>query len=157
MQSTVGSTVGEIERFMVEDHVRLDRLLASSERPDRTIDHAVFSRFRHDLLRHIGMEEKVLLPDARARRGGEPLPLAAKLRRDHGEIAKLLARTPTPAGLDDLRQLLERHNPLEEGPNGLYAMCDALAGPEAHVVVARLRAQPFVPLAAYYDGPAHTR
>lgn len=149
--------IGPIELFMVEDHVRIDALLAASERPDGGIDEVTYTRFRHDLLRHIGMEEKVLLPDARARRGGEPLEIAAQLRREHGEIAKLLVGSPTPERLAELRAALARHNPLEEGPNGLYALCDALAGAEGGAVVERLRAQPKVPLAAYYDGPAHTR
>lgn len=151
------STVGEIERFMVGDHVRLDGLLAESERADGSIDEEIYTRFRHDLLRHIAMEEKVLLPDAKARRGGEPLALATQLRRDHGAIAKILVRSPSPSSLAELRDLLGRHNPLEEGPNGLYAMCDELAGAESSAVVERMRAQPAVPLAAYYDGPAHTR
>lgn len=145
--------IGEIEAFMVKDHVRLDRLLAASERADGSIDETTFARFRHDLLRHIGMEEKVLLPDARARRGGEALPLAAELRRDHGAIAKLLVRAPNAERLADLRELLGRHNALEEGPEGLYATCDALAGADASAVVERCRAQPSVPVAPYYEGP----
>jgi hypothetical protein len=147
--------IGAIEQFMVEDHARLDRLLAASEAPDGTIDEATYTLFRAGLLRHIGMEEKVLLPFARARRFGAPLELAAQLRRDHGEIARLLVGSPTAPRLAELRALLGRHNPLEEGENGLYAECDALAGPEAGDVVARLRAQPEVPLAPYYDGPPH--
>ena len=39
----------------------------------------------------------------------------------------------------------------------LVAACDELAGAEAPELVERLRAQPRVPLAPYYDGPAHTR
>jgi hypothetical protein len=49
--------------------------------------------------------------------------------------------------------VLEEHNPLEEGAGGLYETCDALAGDEAVAIVARLRAQPAVPLAKHYDGP----
>ena len=148
-------TVGLIEQFMVEDHARLDRLLASCERDDGAIDTANYTRFRHDLLRHIAMEEKVLLPDARARRNDERLEMVFQLRRDHSEVAKLLVRSPTLGGLAALRELLGRHNALEEGPGGLYATCDALAGDEAEAVVERLRAQTRVPLAPYYDGPFH--
>lgn len=147
------TSVGPIERFMVEDHVRLDRLLQVADPGGGTIDEEAYASFRHDLLRHIGMEEKVLLPYARARRGGEPLPFAATLRADHGQIARLLVESPTPALVESLRDLLARHNPLEEGAGGLYAACDALAGDEAPAVVARLRAQPGVPVAKYHDGP----
>jgi hypothetical protein len=148
-------TAGPIERFMVGDHAELDRFLAASERDDGTIDQPTYTQFRHDLLRHIAMEEKVLLPYARARRGGEALPLAFQLRRDHTEIAKLLARPPSIERLATLREILGRHNALEEGPDGLYAACDELAGRDASSIVERLRAQPHVPLAPYYDGPPH--
>jgi hypothetical protein len=155
MTSSAGPAVGPIERFMVEDHARIDAWLARSERPDGCIASDSYSRFRHDLLRHIGMEEKVLLPHARAKRDGEPWALADRLRADHGEIAKLLVRTPTPSVVAELRALLGRHNPLEEGPAGLYAACDVLAGNEALAIVERLQRQPAVPLAKYYDGPSH--
>jgi hypothetical protein len=157
MKPTHDSAIGPIERFMVEDHVRIDRSLALSERPDGSVDPEPYARFRHDLLRHIGMEEKVLLPYARAKRGGEALPVAASLRADHGELAKLLVRSPTPSLIAALEELLGRHNPLEEGPHGLYAACDALAGDEVSIVVERLRAYPPVPLAKYHDGLPHHR
>lgn len=149
--------IGPIERFMTEDHARLDALLEVARRPDGDVDRAAFAAFREGLLRHIAMEEKVLLPLARALREGEPLPLARALRRDHGEIAALLVPSPTAAGCDRLVTALARHNPLEEGPGGLYAACDALAGDEADAVVTRLRAQPRVPVAPHYDGPLLAR
>lgn len=157
------AAVGPIESFMTEDHVELDRLLAASQRADGTIDGEVYSRFRGGLLRHIGMEEKVLLPFARAEvdaRGGDKsalVALAAQLRADHSEIAKLLVRSPSPKIIAALEALLGEHNRLEEGPRGLYATCDALAGEEAGPLVERLRAQPEVPQAKYYDGPLHRR
>jgi len=139
---------------MTEDHVRLDALLREAERPDGTIDDAIYTAFRGGLLRHIAMEEKVLLPFVRER-SGAPFASAAQLRRDHGEIAKLLVRSPSRTIVDSLREVLARHNPLEEGERGLYAACDAAAGEDAPGLVERLRAQPAVPLAKYYDGPLH--
>jgi hypothetical protein len=147
--------VGAIERFLVEDHRRIDHLLSASEQQDGTIDEPTYARFRHALLRHIAMEEKILLPFARTCRRGEPLDLAAQLRREHGEIAKLLVGSPTASRLALLREILARHNALEEGAAGLYAACDALAGAGGADVVARLHAQPEVPLSPYYDGPPH--
>ena len=122
--------VGPIERFMVEDHVRVDRFLASSEQPNETFDGDLYERFRGGMLRHIAIEEDILLPYARARRGSEPLALEAALRADHREIAKLLALRPSPAIVSDLRVLLGRHNALEEGPQGLYAACDEFVADE---------------------------
>lgn len=144
---------GPIETFMTADHVRLDVLLRRAKQADRSIDAETYAEFREGLLRHIGMEEKILLPFARAKRAGDPLELGRALRKDHGAIAKLLVPTPTHSICDDLRAVLEKHNPLEEGTDGLYAICDALAGDEAAAVVERLRAQPMVPVAKHYDGP----
>ncbi len=145
---------GPIEAFMTADHVRLDALLRRAAQDEEArIDAQTYAQFREGLLRHIGMEEKILLPFARAKRNGDPLELGRALRKDHGVIAKLLVPTPTPSICDALRAVLEQHNALEEGDHGLYAICDALAGGEAASVVDRLRAQPMVPVAKHYDGP----
>jgi hypothetical protein len=158
--------VGPIESFMTEDHVQLDRLLRASQRPDGTIDDTTYRRFRGGLLRHIAMEEKVLLPFARSKAPPSthgdltkdtPLAIAPQLRADHSEIAILLVRSPTTAIIAELETILGRHNELEEGPRGLYATCDALAGDEAEQLVERLRAQPEIPQAKYFDGPLHRR
>lgn len=148
--------VGVIEQLMTQDHARLEGLLRAAQRSDGTIDGAAYAVFRGGLLRHIAMEEKVLLPFARDKRGA-PLAVAAQLRADHGEIAKLLVRSPSAAIVAAIEEILGRHNPIEEGPGGLYATCDALAGAEAERIVERLRAQPVVPQAKYYDGPLHRR
>ena len=87
--------MGPLRRFLTEDHQRLDRLLQAALTDDHRVDAAAYHQFRAGLLRHIGMEEKILLPAAQRLRGGEPLPLAAKLRLDHGALAALLMPTPT--------------------------------------------------------------
>lgn len=144
---------GPIETFLTTDHARIDDLLAKAERSDGSIDAEVYAVFRQSLLRHIAMEEKILLPYARDQRGGEPLPIARALRKDHGEIAALLVPSPTPVICAQLRAVLSRHNALEEGAEGLYAPCDVLAADDADQVVVRLKAQPNVPMAPHYDGP----
>jgi hypothetical protein len=149
----VREMAGPIETFLTADHARLDALLRSAERADGSVDAEVYADFRQGLLRHIAMEEKILLPYARSKRGGEPVPMAATLRRDHGEIAALLVPSPTPALCAQLRAVLARHNPLEERAEGLYAACDELAGTDAAEVVERLKAAPRVPMAPHYDGP----
>ena len=144
---------GPIELFLTADHAAIDALVAKAEREDGSVDAEVYARFRQGLLRHIAMEEKVLLPYAKASRGGEPLPISSALRKDHGEIAPLLVLSPTPAICGHLRSVLARHNPLEEGLSGLYAIYDELADDEAAQVVERLKAQPPVPISPHYDGP----
>src|SRR5678810_41241 len=86
---------GVLMAFLVEHHRRLaGPFQAAGARPGSIDDHA-YTQFRAGLLRHIGMEEKILLPAAQRQRGGEPLPIASKLRLDHGAIASLLMPPPT--------------------------------------------------------------
>jgi len=140
------TTPDTISRFLQDDHVRLDALLARAAG-----DRAAYAGFRKGLLRHIGMEEKVLLPAAQRARGGEPLPAAARLRLDHGALAALLVPTPTPAVLRAIHGILVLHNPIEEGPDGVYAECDRLLAGECASILARLRAAPEVPVHAHVD------
>jgi hypothetical protein len=83
----------------------------------------------------------------------DPLPVAAKLRLEHGALAALLVPTPTPAIIAALRTVRAAHNGLEEGPRGVYDMCEQLAGAEVDALLARLQAAPEVPVAPYSDGP----
>ena len=137
---------GPIERLLRDDHARLDTLLTRA-----TDDAGAYAEFRRGLLRHIGMEEKLLLPAARRARDGQPLPEAARLRLDHGALAALLVPTPTPTILRALRGILSRHNAVEEGPGGVYAVCDRLVGNEVDTLLAALEATPAVPVSAHVD------
>jgi hypothetical protein len=144
---------GSIYRVLADDHARLDGLLQRAMTEVGAIDRAAYAEFRAGLLKHIGMEEKILLPAAQRVRGGEPLALASKVRLDHGALAALLVPTPTPAIIAALRTILGAHNPLEEGPGGLYKCCERLAGAEAEALLAQLQAAPEVPPAPHADGP----
>jgi hypothetical protein len=137
--------MGSITRYLADDHARLDALLTRG-----AADPAAYADFRRGLLRHIGMEEKILLPAAQ-RASGEPLPAAARLRLDHGALAALLVPTATPAILAALRGILGRHNALEEGPDGVYAACERLAGDDAATLLASLRAFPEVSVSPHVD------
>ena len=143
-----------LTEFLVEDHRRLDGLLQTAVAHPVAVDDRDYAQFRAGLLRHIGMEEKILLPAVQRRRGGEPLPLAAKLRLDHGALASLLMPTPTAAILATIRGILVSHNLLEEGAAGLYETCAALAGSEGEPTLAALRAAPEVTVMPYNDSPA---
>jgi hypothetical protein len=144
---------GALYRFLADDHVRLDRLLQRATATPDALDPTAYAEFRAGLLKHIGMEEKILLPAAQAARGGEPLPIAAKLRLDHGAIAALLVPSPTPKIVAALRAILAAHNPIEEDPGGLYDVCERLAGDQVDALLARLRAAPEVPVSPHNDGP----
>lgn len=74
---------GPITDFLVQDHGRLEGLLQTAVAQVGSVDQGTYDQFRAGLLRHIGMEEKILLPAAQRIRGGEPLSIvgcAALLR-----------------------------------------------------------------------------
>lgn len=144
---------GPLYRFLEQDHARLDALLRRADAVPSTIDFDAFEAFRGGLLRHIAMEQKVLLPEARRLRGGQPLDIARQLRADHAALAGLLVPTPTHAIIATIRRVLAEHNPLEEDPGGLYEHCEELAGTEVDALVTRMRAMPQVPMAPHFDGP----
>jgi hypothetical protein len=145
--------VGPIHRFLADDHLRLSKLLDRAICRPEQIDLAAYAEFRAGLLRHIAMEEKVLLPFAHKKRGGEPLPIAAELRLDHGALAALLVPRPTLGIIATIRTILERHNPIEEGAGGLYEICEASAGSEAMLLLNHLRSTPDVRVSPHSDGP----
>ncbi|GIW40776.1 MAG: hypothetical protein KatS3mg076_1353 [Candidatus Binatia bacterium] len=143
---------GALYRFLAADHARLDALLRKAVAADR-VDGAAYAEFRAGLLKHIAMEEKILLPEVQRRRGGEPLPIAARLRLEHGAIAALLVPPPTRAVAAALRSVLEAHNATEEGPGGLYRECERILDGDGDEVAARLREAPEVPVAPHVDSP----
>jgi hypothetical protein len=144
---------GALTSFLAGDHTRLDGLLQRAMTAGGTVDGAAYAEFRAGLLRHISLEEKILLPAAQRWQKGDPLPMAATLRLDHGALAALLVPTPTPAIIVAIRTILAAHNALEEGPGGVYERCEELAGAEADALLAQLQAAPTVPVAPYADGP----
>jgi hypothetical protein len=145
---------GPIRRHLVEDHGRLEAHLARAASDPARIDLDEFRRFRAGLLRHIGIEEKILLPAARRLCGGDPLPVARRLRLDHSALATLLVPTPTHALVAEIRRVLASHNPLEEDEGGMYDQVDGLLTPaEAEALLGRIRAVPEPPCAPYRDDP----
>jgi len=140
-----------ISHYLADDHRRLEDALRRATSNAAGIDLHAYSEFRSGLLRHIGMEEKILLRAAQTARGGEPIPLAARLRLDHGALAALLVLSPTNTIIGAIRAVLAAHNPIEEGANGIYEQCEQLAGPDADQILARLRNAPAVAMAAHVD------
>jgi hypothetical protein len=144
---------GPVSRLLIADHERLDGLLRRAFATPGAIDDEAYAAFRRGLLRHIGMEEKILLPAAQRAHGGEPLPTAARLRLDHGALAALLVPSPTVAIANAIRTILDRHNALEEGPEGVYETCERLAGADASALRAALEAAPEVAVNRHLDSP----
>jgi hypothetical protein len=142
---------GAVADYLGRDHERLDALLrrAASGGP---IDVDAYEAFRGGLLRHIGIEEKILIPSARSSLPAEELAVARQLKLDHAALAALLVPTPTPAILEQLQTVLAQHNRLEEGAGGFYEACVRVSTLGEDALLARVEAAPEVPLAAHYDG-----
>jgi hypothetical protein len=143
---------GPLSRFFVEDHRRLDALLKRAGQ-GAEVDTDAYKGFRAGILRHIGMEERILIPAAQRARGGQALPVARLLRLDHGAIASLLVPTPSARLIEKLATVLGPHNEAEERADGLYAVCDELLVNETEALLQTLAAFPPIPLAPHQDGP----
>lgn len=93
--------MGAITELLERDHDRLDALFSKALAGGDSVDLDAYEAFRRGLLRHVGMEELLLIP------------------------------APTPKILAVIRAVLEPHNRMEEEEGGLYAQCEKALGPEA--------------------------
>jgi hypothetical protein len=144
---------GALYHYMADDHERLDSLLQRAvARPD-VINAESYHEFRKGLLRHISMEEKIVLPAIARWQGGKKAPIGERLRLDHGALVALLAPPPTPSIMLTIRSILEVHNELEERRGGLYELLEDMAGPEREQVLAQLKAAPPVAVLPNNDKP----
>ncbi len=139
--------------YLIEDHAQLRALLAEALRgPSLGVE--AFARFRERLLRHIGIEEKLVLPAARRENGGVALSRAAELRIDHAAISSLLVPTPDAAQAREIASILQTHDAKEEGETGVYAECERLWSREqSRELLQAARAFPAVRVAPHFDGP----
>jgi hypothetical protein len=142
-------------QYLSGDHERLDALLAASLRDDGTIDAESYGELRRGLLRHIAIEEKILLPEMRRRRGGSIIE--EQIHLDHAALASLLVPPPTRTEIETIRSILAMHNPLEESEGGLYETFEALTRDELDQMMERVRAIPQIPLSPEADTPVVRR
>jgi hypothetical protein len=142
-----------VTEYLISDHARLHELLERA-RSGSALERGAFAAFRAGLLRHIGIEEKLLFPAVRNALAGVPLAGALELRVDHAAIASLLVPTPDLALATELADLLARHDGAEECPEGVYEQCEQILGEErSRALAEQARATGEVPVAAHYDGP----
>lgn len=125
-------------------------LRSATSSADR-IQPEAYAQFRGALLRHIGMEEKILFPAIRNATAGNSLPGVDQLHLDHGALAALLVPTPTKSILDAIRTILQGHNKIEEGPDGIYRQFEKLPGADAASILRRLQAATAVALNPHVD------
>lgn len=141
-----------ITDYLVLDHERLHELLRAATEGGRFRPEP-YAAFRSGLLRHIAIEEKVLLPAAR-RAQGEALSRAQDLRVEHAALTSLLVPTPDVQLCHEIASLLAAHDAKEEGPDGVYAECEALFSPAETQALAEV-AENFRPVrvAPHLDRP----
>ncbi len=137
------------------DHQRLDRALSRALRDDGTVDEFSWNEFRKGLLRHIAIEERVLLPLLRSR--DQETEADRQLHRDHAALAALLVPPPGPGEMQSIQRILEAHNPLEEGADGLYERVEVAAGDHLAELLQRVDAVAPVPLSPQADTPVVRR
>jgi hemerythrin superfamily protein len=130
----------ELHEFLTRDHERLDQLLEKD-----------YGEFRRGLLRHISIEERVLFPELRRRRG--VTEIEKQLHRDHAALAALLVPPPTEVEIGQIRSILAIHNEMEEESGGLYEIIESLSGVELTALMERVHAIPEVPVMPNVDSP----
>jgi hypothetical protein len=127
--------------FLEQDHALLGARLRETLRPGGAVDLPAFDVFRHGLLRHITIEERVLMPALLAALGHPPV-FQNGLRMDHAGFATLCVTTPCHEWVEDLADLLEHHQRVEEEPGGFYDLVDAYVADEGAVRAAIARLPP---------------
>ncbi|MBI5021724.1 MAG: hemerythrin domain-containing protein [Ignavibacteriales bacterium] len=121
---------------------------------NENIDEVSYSKFRSGILKHIGMEEKILIPEYLKTPDTERYSLATHLRLDHGAIAALLVPKPSLKIIAALKAILSKHNVLEEKPGGLYEVCEQSVGDNLDLLMTRIQNVPEVPVNPYNLNPA---
>ena len=135
-----------LHTFFTNDHRRIEALLDGAFAKPDAIDHELYRQFRTGLLTHIKMEEKILFLAAQEANGGVPLPIAAKLRLDHGALTSLMVIPPSMALTRVIRHVLDQHDLIEEEPGGMYDACEALTKDQRQDLLDRLAQTTEVPV-----------
>ncbi len=118
--------IDDIQAVLESQHRLLNALMLEALRSPDALDVEAWDAFREVLTRHIAIEEKVLLRALSA--AGVDFPLATRLHDEHRAIGAMLAEPPTVELARSLRQLMDRHEALEESEIGLFSACAHLEG-----------------------------
>ena len=146
-----------LHSWIHRDHEEIDELLSHATERGRLVQSA-FDSLRERLLRHIGIEERLLFPAAKERATPELRESLAALRVEHAALTSLLVPTPDVALAAELRRLLQQHNHTEEVAGGIYdQVIDAITDERAHDLLLQARARGRVPVTSYFDGPGTVR
>jgi hypothetical protein len=149
--------MGSLAAYLAGDHRRLEGLLDRADTPGGTLDEESYALFRAGLLRHIAIEERILIPAALSSSAEALLPRLEQIRLDHGAIAALLVPPPTRGIIAALRAILQQHNVLEENADALYEAAERLLDDGVEAITGRardageVRAQPHNPAPGVLD------
>ena len=144
---------GELSSYFVADHRRLENLLERTVASRHALDEGSYAEFRAGLLKHIGMEEKILLPAVRRMQQGVPHRYAGTLRLEHGAFASLLVPPASRKIVAVFFTIMNHHNELEEGKDGLYLECERLMGNNYHELMLQVQNYPEVPVMPHVGTP----
>ncbi|MBE0644492.1 MAG: hemerythrin domain-containing protein [Bacteroidetes bacterium] len=136
--------------YLTSDHRRLETLFAAALETGE-VDLARYDAFRIGLLRHIAIEETIVLPLVREGKGS--FFADRQLHLEHGAIAALLVPPPTPDVTRALAALLQKHNLLEETDRTLYDVLDDCSRGTRPDLVDRMREHPAPPLSKNINNP----
>jgi hypothetical protein len=145
--------MGLLASYFIGDHRRQEALLNRAVAAAGEIDDTAYSEFRSGILKHIGMEEKILLPAMKRLQNGARHQFVVPLRLEHGAFAALLVPPVRRKIAAVFRAMMIRHNELEEGENGLYAECEQLIGSQVQEFMIRVHSFPDVPVMPHVLNP----
>jgi hypothetical protein len=140
-------------QYLADDHDRLDKLLQRATASPGVIDMEAYAEFRRGLLRHIGIEEKIVLPAIERLQGGRQAPIADRLRLDHGAIVALMVPPPSASIIATLKSILQVHNALEEQEGGFYLLLEQVARSEMNILLEKMKSAPEVPVLPHNERP----
>jgi len=136
--------------FLTQTHEQLRDLLSKSLSIQGVqIEH--YETFRTELLKHIGVEEHIVLPLVEERSPQRFFALR-QIRLEHKAIGVLLALPPTGEIITVLRNLLKKHDFLEETPDTLYDILDECCVADQPELLERIKDYPGLPLSEIVSG-----
>lgn len=132
--------------FFTKDHRRIEDIFERATKDPSNVDLDLYQEFRTGLLTHIKMEEKILFIAAKEANQGKPIPLADRLRLEHGALTALMVVYPTPEVIKTINYVMEIHDLAEEEPGGMYDICESLTENETEEILKKLQKVTPVPL-----------
>ena len=142
----------ESSEYLEYDHRRIEQLLQEATEDVESVEISIYDQFRSALLRHISIEEKIVLPLLRKYLPGG-FPMEAQLRLEHGAIAALLVPPPEPRVIFGSQGLLIRHNGLEEAFGTLYDLLDDCVRRDEADIHTQIVTHPDVPISRFINNP----